>query len=294
MGRILNRKTSIEIAAILICFLITLMIRAYFSTRTVQAFVTPVDVAVDEPVFFSDSTQRAKQWVWNFGNGDTLCTKSGKYKYKSPGKYQIKLTVDGSIEKKMIVNVKPEIKADITNTLIKIIAPGMAIQGENVIFKGEGEAKEWRWDFGETVNIDSRERTPIYAYQEPGIYEVQLTTENTRYPIRHTIEILPKYMDNDSTDVFVLVGNDIKEKLQAIVDGKPFNTNFNYIMKNYLCDNPDVVVIVNNSKKNDFYSYCQGLRIIGRKKTIIDNVIVDVDENNSECVLKLTVTQYEK
>lgn len=294
MGRILNRKTSIEIAAILICFLITLMIRAYFSTRTVQAFVTPVDVAVDEPVFFSDSTQRAKQWVWNFGNGDTLCTKSGKYKYKSPGKYQIKLTVDGSIEKKMIVNVKPEIKADITNTLIKIIAPGIAIQGENVIFKGEGEAKEWRWDFGETVNIDSRERTPIYAYQEPGIYEVQLTTENTRYPIRHTIEILPKYMDNDSTDVFVLVGNDIKEKLQAIVDGKPFNTNFNYIMKNYLCDNPDVVVIVNNSKKNDFYSYCQGLRIIGRKKTIIDNVIVDVDENNSECVLKLTVTQYEK
>ena len=100
-------------------------------------------------------------------------------------------------------------------------------------------------------------------------------------------------MENDSTDVFVLIGNDIKEKLQAIADGKPFNTNYNYIMNSYLCKNPDIPVIINNTKRNDFYSYCQGLRFIGRKKTIIDNVIVDVD-SQSECVKKLTVVQFDK
>ena len=294
MKQILNRKTGYTLAAILAGLLLALVIRIRFSTRTVQAFITPIEVTVNEPVYFSDSTQRARQWVWNFGNGDTLCSKTGEYTYKLPGKYQIKLLVDRSIEKKMIVTVKPGKKLDSESELIKINAPDMAIQGEYVIFKGVGEAREWRWEFGETVNIDSRERNPIYIYKEPGIYEVQLTTENTRYPIRHKIEVLPKYMDNDSTDVFVLIGNDIKEKLQAIVDGKPFNTNYNYIMKNYLCNNSEAIVTINNSKKNDFYSYCQGLRIIGRKKTIIDNVIVDADEGNSECVIKLSVTQYEK
>ena len=101
-------------------------------------------------------------------------------------------------------------------------------------------------------------------------------------------------MTNDSTDVFVLIGNDIKEKLQAIVDGKPFNSNYNYIMSKYLCNNSETLVIINNTKRNDFYSYCQGLKIIGREKTIIDNVTVDVDTQTGECVRQLTVTQYDK
>lgn len=69
--------------------------------------------------------------------------------------------------------------------------------------------------------MDSREQNPLYAYSEPGRYEVLLTTEETQYPVRHTIEVLPQYAENDSTDVLVVIGNDIREHLQAIVDGKP-------------------------------------------------------------------------
>ena len=293
MGKILNRKAYITAIAICLCFLIAYIIRGYFSSRTVQAFVSPLEVMVGEPITFADSTHQAHQWIWDFGNGETSDLRSGEYKYKIPGKYQIKLLVDNSIEKKMIVTVQTDKKADEEQGLIKIIAPEIAVQNELVIFRGEGDAKEWRWEFGETGNIDSRDRNSIYAYREPGIYEVRLSTENTRYPIVHSIEILPQYMENDSTDVFVLIGNDIKEKLQAIADGKPFNTNYNYIMNNYLCKNPDTPVFINNTKRNDFYSYCQGLRFIGRKKTIIDNVIVDVD-SQSECVKKLTVVQFDK
>ena len=119
----------------------------------------------------------------------------------------------------------------------------------------------------------AREKNPLYAYMEPGVYEMLLTTEETHYPIRHTIQIEPNYQKNDSTDVLTLVGNDIRERLQAIVDGKPFNLNYNYVLNTYLCDNPDVVVTVNGDKHNDFYSYCQGLKIIGRKKLIIEEVV---------------------
>lgn len=83
--------------------------------------------------------------------------------------------------------------------------------------------------------------------------------------------------------------------MQAIVDGKPFNTHYNYILKKYLCGNPDIAVTVNNSKKNDFYSYCQGLKIIARRKTLIDEVFVDMGDNlNNECVMQLMVTQHER
>lgn len=294
MGKILNRKTSIIVIALLICFIIAYLIRINSSSRTVRAFVSPLEVTVNEPVYFSDSTRRAHEWLWDFGNGDTTSLKNGSYVYKQPGKYQVKLVIDRTIEKKILINVLSGNTAESDNGLVKIMAPDIAIQGEYIIFRGVGDDKEWRWEFGETGNIDSRDRNPIYTYAEPGIYEVLLTTENTRYPIRHSIEVLPQYMANDSTDVFVLVGNDIKEKLQAIVDGKPFNTNYNYIMSKYLCSNPDVMVTINNTKRNDFYSYCQGLKIIGRRKTIIDNVTVDVDGQSGECVTRLAVVQYDK
>lgn len=294
MGKILNRKTWITITAFFICLLIAVLIRIYFSSRSVQAFISPIEVTVGEPIFFSDSTRNARDWLWDFGNGETTAFRNGSYTYNEPGKYQVKLIVDHSLEQKMLISVLPAKADENSEELVKIMAPDVAVQGEYVIFKGIGEDKEWRWEFGESGNIDARDRNPIYAYSEPGIYEVLLTTENTRYPIRHTLEVFPRYMENDSTDVFVLVGNDIREKLQAIVDGKPFNTNYNYIMSKYLCNNSETLVIINNTKRNDFYSYCQGLKIIGRKKTIIDNVTVDVDTQTGECVRQLTVTQYDK
>lgn len=142
--------------------------------------------------------------------------------------------------------------------------------------------------------IDSREKTALYAYTEPGEYEVLLNTENTRYPIRHQINILPYYSENDSTDVMVLIGLDIKEKLQNIADGKPFNVNYNYVVDKYFNNNPNTLVVINNNKYNDFYSYCQGLHHIGRKETIIQNVIVETEDEESGYITQITVMQIEK
>lgn len=212
-----------------------------------------------------------------------------------PGRYQIRLRIDDALEENKIVTVRRKKNDYGSEQLVKIEAPSTAMQGEIVTFRGYGASKEWRWQFGESGIVDSREQNPLYSYSEPGKYEVQLMTENTQYPVRHTIEVIPQYTENDSTDILVVIGNDIRKHLQAIVDGKPFNTHYNYILKKYLCGNPDVAVTINNNKKNDFYSYCQGLKIIARKKTLIDDVFVDMgDDLNNECVMQLMVTQHER
>ncbi len=295
MGKIKTKKFLIVIGAIVLCIAIAFLIRLFFADRSVRMIVTPTEIEVGESIQYADSTRGAKKWLWEFGNGDYSESRSGTYTFREPGKYLVRLTVDYRQDDKMLVTVREKEKTDDGVSLVKIKAPDTAMQGEIISFQGYGPSKEWRWQFGESGIVDSREQNSLYAYEEPGVYEVLLSTEDTKYSVRHTIEIFPQYAENDSTDVLVLIGNDIREHLQAIIDGKPFNVHYNYILKKYLCGNPDVVVTVNNNKQNDFYSYCQGLKIVARGKTIIDKVIVDTGENaTSECILRLLVAQHER
>jgi hypothetical protein len=239
---------------------------------------------------YSDSTFRAKEWLWEFGNGDLSDQKAGSYEYKEIGTYLLRLTVNKRLQKEFIINVRPPVRLE-RDSIIRIDAPATAMQGEFIVFRGVGLSKEWRWAFGATGIIDSRDQVAIYSYSEPGRYDVELTTEETKYPVRHHIEIFPQYMENDTTDVLALIGNDIREKLQAIVDGKPFNPNYNHIMTRYLCNNSQLLVVVNNDRKNDFYSYCQGLKILGKNNTDILQVVVVPDEERPACLQKLYVMQ---
>lgn len=292
MGKLNNYRAFIIIGVIVLCIVLAFVIRNLFTTREIAASVSPLDVELGQPITFSDSTKGAGTRMWEFGNGDESTSQRGDYTFSETGRYQIRLKVDDKQEKKFIVNVRAK-RADEGEQLVHIEAPHTGMQGEYIVFRGEGPSKEWRWEFGETGIVDSREKSAIYKYELPGNYEVLLTTEETQYPVRHQIEILPQYSEDESTDVESLIGNDIKEKLQNIIDQKPFNKNYNYILSTYLCSNSNTPVIVNNNKKNDFYSYCQGLKIIGRKKTTIDNVIIELDPLNDACIQRLIVVQYD-
>lgn len=294
MNKFFNTKMFyifIFVTVLVMAFL--LVLRACSQAQGVQAAVWPSNPIWGEEIFFSDSTSGAKTWYWEFGDNQTSDQRTGRHLFKQEGVYKIRLTVNGNLERYFEVEVKEEAGTE-NRHLIHIIAPAEAIQGENIIFRGEGPDEQWRWEFGETGMIDSREKTALYAYAEPGEYEVLLSTENTRYPIRHRINILPYYSENDSTDVMVLIGLDIKEKLQNIVDGKPFNINYNYVVNKYFNNNPNTMVIINNNKYNDFYSYCQGLHHIGRKETIIQNVIVESEDEESGYISQITVIQTER
>ena len=290
MAKIQNSQFYIIVSAALVCIVLAFVIRSFFTKGEVRAFLSSSEIYLGESIIYVDSTYNAKKWYWEFGNEETSIERRGEYRYDSVGHYQIRLTVNNSMRKEFIVHVRPQIDMAM-DSLIKIDAPAFAMQYEYVTFKGIGLSKQWKWSFKDPGIIDSRNKTAIYAYDFPGIYEVVLTTENTEYPIKHRIEIFPEYMVQDTLDVLSMIGNDIREKLQAIVDGKPFNTNYNYILSKYLCNNADVLVFINDDKRNDFYSYCQGLKIIGRKVTNIVDVIVVPEEAQPQCLQKLYVKQ---
>lgn len=293
MSKVFKAKWYMIIGVVLLCVGGALLCRSWLNKKEILATVSPLNIELGLPVAYADSTRGAHKWLWEFGNGDYSPLQNGVYRFEEAGKYRIRLTVNGKLKKQFVVTVRPK-KRDNESQLIRIDAPHTALQDEYVIFRGEGASNEWRWEFGETGLIDAKEKTAIYKYSFPGTYEVLLSTEETKYPIRHIIEITPQYMDNDSTDLASLIGNDIKGRLQAIVDREPFNMHYNYVLDKYLCGNPNVLVVVNNSKKNDFYSYCQGLRIIGHRQTSIENVVVVLDGNENEeeaCVKKMIVLQ---
>lgn len=280
-----------SVALLIIIFLLSL--RGCTSQRDIRASVSPAAPFVGQEVYFSDSTAGARNWYWEFGDGAFSDRQSGKHTFRQEGGYRIRLTINRKTERFFDVMVKKN--ADESDgLLIRIVAPSEAIQGENIVFRGEGNDEQWRWEFGESGMIDSREKTTIYTYSEPGSYEVLLNTENTKYPIRHRINVLPYYSENDTTDMMVLIGLDIKEKLQNIVDGKPFNTNYNHVVNKYFNGNSNTLVTINNNKHNDFYSYCQGLRHIGRKSVNIETVLVESDSEESGYVSRIAVIQTDK
>ena len=289
MAKISNTKVYILALMTIFCVGAALLIRFLMRQGEPAALVTPLELYLGESVYYSDSTYRASKWLWEFGNRDMSDMKHGEYTYKEAGSYRIRLTVNNNNQKDFLVNVRPPVRFE-NDSLIRISAPTVAMQGEYVIFKGIGYARDWRWSFGETGRMDARDQVAIYAYENPGTYEAELMTEDTKYPVRHSIVVLPVYQEDES-DERSRIGNDIREKLQAIVDGKPFGTNYNHILKKYLANNPNIIITINDSKNNDFYSYCQGLKIIDRYNTTILEVFVFPDENNPPYLKTFKVMQ---
>jgi hypothetical protein len=289
MKKIKNTKLYMIALAILVSIIIALIIRLLLQSRKPEALVFPIETYQNTPIFYSDSTYMASNWLWEFGNGDTSDKREGEYTYTETGSYRIRLTIDKSIQKTFIVNIRKPVLSEI-DSLLRIVAPRTVMQGEHVVFRGIGYANEWRWAFGETGMTDAREQVTVYSYKSVGAYRVELMTEYTKYPIMHDITVLPKY-EEDEDDKRAQMGNDIRERLQAIVDGKHFGTNYNHILNKYMCGNHNALITINEAKNNDLYSYCQGLKIIDRKITTILEVIVFPDENNPDCLKTFKVIQ---
>lgn len=69
MGKIYTRKILFVIAAMLLCILVAILIRLFFSSRTVRMTLTPIEVETGETVHYADSTRNARSWLWEFGTG---------------------------------------------------------------------------------------------------------------------------------------------------------------------------------------------------------------------------------
>jgi hypothetical protein len=294
-----NKKNIIigVIATLLIAALVALWLqkKVIHSNDDIVGLVYPSTLMVGDTLLFEDKTQFAKTKRWSFGDGATSDKNSGIHFYNKPGYYQVTLIIDSKYSKSFPVMVRSREVAkpkDTTKIHTTIDAQSQAMVFENVQFRAISEAKQFTWKFGETGNIDSKEKFATYSYKKPGDYVVTLFTDENIEPILHHIKILPGYdaLQEDVTveDAYAKMDNDFKYHLQQIANGNSFNTHYNYLLRKYLCNNENTVVKVNDSKANNFYMYCAGLQF--DKNNVIQTVKVNFDDAQS-CVTKVDITQ---
>lgn len=244
---------------------------------------------------------KTRQLLWQLGNGDSLQGVSPAiYTYKKPGKYLVTLHVEGELISSQYIQVVSGGDIAAIDSVPRIIALSEGYQDEELTFTATGPGvNTWLWEFGESGTVDAYEQQAVYVYETPGTYIVRLQTNTTKYPIEHTINILPRFEKIEevvAVDSLSIAQNDIKRRLQMIAntsarDKGRYKEHVNYIRTTYFCIPANqVAVVVNGDKYNDFLGYCQGLHFLEsnpKKRVQIDDVKID----KANCLTTIQVTQ---
>ena len=156
-------------------------------------------------VQFTDISQNANGWNWNFGDGAYSTEQNPTHNYSSAGNYNVNLTVNnenGSSSKTLDINVDGETSqekilpvADFDADTTSGSAP-LSVQFTDL----SQNANEWKWDFGDGAN--STEQNPTHNYSAAGNYNVNLTVinENETASKIDTINVLEKSSSSNSND----------------------------------------------------------------------------------------------
>ncbi len=171
---------------------------ANFNANTVSG---PAPLSVQ----FTDISQNANGWNWNFGDGATSAEKNPTHIYSAAGNYNVVLTVNnenGSISKTLNIAVEGEPSqekvlpvADFDADITSGSAP-LSVQFTDI----SQNAKEWSWNFGD--GNTSSEPNPQHIYSSAGNYEVNLTVinENETASKINTIIVLEESNSSDSNN----------------------------------------------------------------------------------------------
>jgi PKD repeat protein len=297
----MNKKLLLITSGIylLLAAIVYLLISAFKDT-TIKATLYPKNIRLNELVYFNDSTSGASSIIWEFGNGDKFEKAKGTYLFKETGKYKVRLTINNKSHQTFLVDVAPPLQTLKVDSSVKILADVSGIVDQKIHFKALGKNITWcEWYFKGMGKIESRALETFYSYNKPGRYEVYLVTNlNFKKPKKHIIEIEPQYKITENIIIKPAEKpsaagkeekpDDFKITLQNIANGNDFNSNYNYILKKYLCGYTKTPVIVNGGKSVDFYSYCQGLQI--NSNITIKSATVELN-SKTNCPVKIIITQ---
>lgn len=253
-----------------------------------------LEFIINDSIAFKDS-----EMLWEFGNGDSKANLNKvKYTYKNAGNYLVTLKIDNYTEVAKYIEIIGVTQNRAIDSVPKIHGADRAYVNEKIVFLTTTPGiKSWNWEFGESGTIDAYERQVVYSYKSPGTYQVKLKTDQSSFPVYHKIQILPLFnpITTEPIDSLQIVANDIKNRFQAIANARVTNTkayfeNLRHIENNYMCSGNDMVIIINDDKYNDLYSYSQGLHYLdgrGSSSIVINEVTVDT----IRCITRINVSQ---
>lgn len=131
---------------------------------------------VNGTVSFTDLSQYADSWSWDFGDGTGTDDRNPSHVYSAAGTYTIELTVtnecgDDEEIKTEYITIYPEPVANFAADIRE------KCEGESVSFTDmSSNAFSWQWDFGD--GISSPDQNPSHTYMKAGIYTITLTVGN--------------------------------------------------------------------------------------------------------------------
>ncbi|PAV10969.1 hypothetical protein ASJ81_12210 [Methanosarcina spelaei] len=130
-------------------------------------------------VEFTDNSQKATEWNWDFGDGTSSTDQNTTHTYFAAGNYTVNLTVSnehGTDSKLATIIVSEQVLpvANFTSNVTSGSAP-LAVRFTDT---STGTVSSYAWDFNNDGNIDSTEQSPLYTYGTSGTYTVNLTVSN--------------------------------------------------------------------------------------------------------------------
>ncbi|WP_026449509.1 PKD domain-containing protein [Aequorivita capsosiphonis] len=268
---------------------------------------------VGELIRFTDYTEGAEKWKWDFNDSTELRTERNPYHtFSKPGKYDIRLTVNKGCEvTKTITIEEKEFVLDSTKLPIFEIPTQTMVGQEIKVEDNTPRANTWEWRFGETATVNSYEKEAKYTYKESGLKTISLVINGELKHIgKQKIKVLPQpkkkedigfVKSNDELDSDIKMSPDIgvDDKDEKKIEKAPYigpkefgaklvkvadkKENFQ-IFAPYMCNNLKMSVVV-NKKKQDFDVFCQKIR--GRTITVKDVEIVRDKETN--CITNVII-----
>lgn len=249
----------------------------------------------DELIKFTDNTESAKSWQWDFGDSTDVATiKNPLHVYKKPGEYAVKLIVNGFCERTEVVTIEKKLFVLDSTKFPVFSIPEKITVGEELTIKDlTANASTWEWRFGETSEANSKTKTATYTYETPGIKTISLIVNgDIDYMTRKQINVIPEVkIDNPNpiTGTERKLGDGLPVKPPSLsnspendspgedstapkavphISEKLFKEKLVLVskkllgadaFKEYFCDNLDADVVA-NGKKVSFIVFCERIK----------------------------------
>jgi gliding motility-associated-like protein len=156
-------------------------------TITLPITVTPIptadftfiSVCTDDITLFTDvSLGGPDTWFWDFGDGTTDNTNNPNpsHIYTTSGTFQVMLVAGYSASGCTDTIIYNVVAFPLTTPNFSTNTPCLGVATIFTDLTG-GNPIQWEWDFGDASPIDNNQN-PIHFYTTPGIFNVELVTEN--------------------------------------------------------------------------------------------------------------------
>lgn len=130
-------------------------------------------------VVFTDVSNDAVIWAWDFGDGSTSAEQNPVHTYQNPGSYDVRLIIGDvngcmdTIEVPNVVNVSGSTPA--FNIVSQVGCDSLAVEFADSSYP-TGTVLAWYWDFGD--GNTSTQQNPSHIYQNDGVYTISLTIDD--------------------------------------------------------------------------------------------------------------------